>query len=303
MLTLEQVLEGYGARSPLPAIKVGSFARIRASDDHAGAKSLWCKLHADGNAVYGDWRTGEQHVYVSGDNAGAKADPAERAARSAAAEAETLAEQAKVAAKAKGIWAKLPAAVETHPYLVRKGLSCFAAYFRQQGELLVLPVRDILTGEIINLQYIQPAKPKVTDLETGVVSFGRDKTFMKGGRLSGCGVWIGKPKGAAKVVFAEGFATGASIHWATGAVVCCVMSSSNYFAVASKVRKQLPEAEFVFAADHDRINPKTGKRAGIAKATEAATVLKGIVAVPQVEGQDFNDIHALEGLDAVKSYF
>lgn len=300
-MSLESVLEEFGARAPVPTVKVGAFTRIRASDDPAGKKSIWVKMDVSGNAVYGDWRTGESHVFTG--NADVKTDSAERAKRAAEAKAATEAEQAEIAAKAKAIWASLPKANENHPYLVRKGLGCFSAYFKQKGAMLVLPVRDILTGELVNLQYIQPAKPKVTDPETGEVSLGRDKTFLKGGRLSGCGVWLGKPKAAQSVIFCEGFATGASIHWATGAVVCCVLTSSNYLAAATKVRKQLPDARFVFAADHDKVNPRTGKRAGIAKANESISFAGGKLALPSNEGEDFNDVHALQGLNAVKSYF
>lgn len=294
-MSLEQVLGAFGARAPIPALVPGKFKRLRAVDDKAGATSLWVKPFADGNAIYGDWRTGEQHFYHAGGNGVARqADTAEIARRQAEEAAAVAAEQAAAASKAKKIWAASQPAPADHPYLVRKGLGAFAGYCRKgpQG-LLVLAVKDVLTGEVVNLQYVHPAKP----LE------GRDKTFLKAGRLKSAGVWLGKPRQAEKVVICEGFATGASIHWATGLPVFCCLTSSNMADAAMNIRKKLPDAVVVLAADFDKVNAKTGLRVGLAKADQAVRLVGGRLVHPAEEGQDFNDVHVQHGLEAVRAFF
>lgn len=298
METIEAVLTGFGARHPLPALRVGVFERLWSVDDKGDAKSIFVKVFADGNAIYGNWKTGEQHTFLAKDGKGVKFDPVEAARKQAEAEAAVAAEQAVIAEKAKAIWAAAKPVV-SHPYLTRKGISAFAGYAKQgPNGTIIVAVRDVETGEIVNLQYIKPARPVMPDGTTG-----RDKTFLTGGRLKKAGIWIGKPKNASKVVICEGFATGAAVHMATGLPVFCCLSSSNYLGATMVIRRKLPNAEIVFAADHDMINARTGKRAGLVKAEEAAKVSCGVVITPSQEGQDFNDVLVEHGVDAVSSYF
>ncbi len=56
------------------------------------------------------------------------------------------------------------------------------------------------------------------------------KRFTPGGRVRGCYYSIGKPAGV--LVVAEGFATGASIHEATGCAVAVAFNAGNLKAVA-----------------------------------------------------------------------
>jgi hypothetical protein len=71
--------------------------------------------------------------------------------------------------------------------------------------LLVLPLRDI-NGELHSLQFIAPDNR---------FDGKRNKTFPGGGRVAGCCFTLADtPNGA--LVVCEGYATGASIHEATG---------------------------------------------------------------------------------------
>jgi putative DNA primase/helicase len=83
-----------------------------------------------------------------------------------------------------------------HPYTARKGIQPHGA--RVQGDRLVIPLRDV-DGTIHSLQFI---------------GADGEKRFLTGGRKAGCYFDIGQPDGVLCV--AEGFATGASIHEATG---------------------------------------------------------------------------------------
>jgi putative DNA primase/helicase len=53
------------------------------------------------------------------------------------------------------------------------------------------------------------------------------KRPLTGGRVAGCYFSIGNPKGAAALCICEGFATGASIHEATGYPVEVAFSAGN----------------------------------------------------------------------------
>ena len=77
-------------------------------------------------------------------------------------------------------------------------------------------------GELHNVQRIAPAKP--TD--------GPDKLFLKGGRKAGLWHWCGDPANAPALLLCEGYATGASIHAATGRPVAVAFDCGNLVQVA-----------------------------------------------------------------------
>ena len=65
----------------------------------------------------------------------------------------------------------------------------------------------------------------------------------------------------------EGYATGASIHEATGHAVICAMNSGNLSEVAKAARELWPQREIIVAADDDQF---TDGNPGLTKATAAA---------------------------------
>ena len=101
---------------------------------------------------------------------------------------------------------------DAHPYATRKGVQTHGA--RRQGDRLVLPLRDA-GGTIHSLQFI---------------GADGDKKFLAGGQVRGCYFDIGQPDGVLCV--SEGFATGASIHEATGHAVAVAFDACNLAAVA-----------------------------------------------------------------------
>ena len=172
---------------------------------------------------------------------------------------------------------------DSHPYTVRKGIQPHGA--RLQGDRLVLPLRDA-DGTVHSLQFI-----------------GADgaKRYLTGGRKAGCYFDIGEPDGVLCV--AEGFATGASIHEATGYAVAVAFDAGNLAAVAKALRKKHPDLRLILCADDDHL---TAGNPGISKATDAALSTGARLAVPdfgavRVENAtDFNDLHQCAGLDAVR---
>jgi putative DNA primase/helicase len=131
------------------------------------------------------------------------------------------------------------------------------------------------------------------------------KKFLRGGRVAGCFFTLADPaKGGTDgpLVLGEGYATGASIHEATGHAVFCAMNSGNLLEVALAVRKLFPKREIVIAGDNDQF---TDGNPGLTKATLAAKAIGARLAVPQFDDlgnkpTDFNDLAIAQGLDAVR---
>ena len=172
---------------------------------------------------------------------------------------------------------------DSHPYTVRKGIQSHGA--RLQGDRLVLTLRDA-DGTVHSLQFI---------------GADGEKRYLTGGRKAGCYFDIGQPDGVLCVV--EGFATGASIHEATGYAVAVAFDAGNLAAVAKALRKKHPDLRLIVCADDDHL---TAGNPGISKATDAALSTGALLAVPDFgagrpeKATDFNDLHQCAGLDAVR---
>lgn len=174
--------------------------------------------------------------------------------------------------------------VATHPYLERKRVKSNGE-LRQYHSVLVLPLRD-LNGDLHSLQFI-----------------GADgsKRFLTGGRLSSCFFTLAhKPTGP--VCICEGYATGASIHEATGYSVVCAMNCGNLRNVANAIRELWPQREILLAADNDQF---TDGNPGLTNAIAAAKAIGARLAVPQFKSatnkpSDFNDIAVAETIAIVR---
>lgn len=196
------------------------------------------------------------------------------------AEAEAEKRRASARDKAAGIWARSEPAPDDHPYLVAKGVKAHG--LRQYNGALVVPVRE--GGELHSLQFI-----------------GADggKRFLTGGKVNGCYHSIGKPGDTICVV--EGYATGASVHEATGNAVAVAFDAGRLLPVAEAMRAKFPDARLILCADDDH---KTESNPGLTKATEAALAVSGLLAVPDFgsdrpdDATDLNDLHRLHGREA-----
>ena len=145
------------------------------------------------------------------------------------------------------------------PYLVRKGVGGHGVRYAAGGWLLV-PVRDA-SGELWNVQRIAPDKP----------ADGPDKLFLKGGRKSGLWHCIGDPKNAPVILVCEGYATGATLHEATGRPVAVAFDAGNLASVAQALRKAHPSAYLMICGDDDRETAaKIGRNPGRDTAQAAA---------------------------------
>ncbi len=171
--------------------------------------------------------------------------PAERAAEmearkaaAKAAEADRLKDAETAQVKAKRMWDKGRDAAQgpLHPYLERKKVGAFGLKtgFNQR---LMVPLRD-LQGDLQGLQYISPD--------------GKDKKFGTGTIKEGRFHLVGEVTDNVPIAFAEGYATAASGHMATGWPVVTCFDAGNLMEVAVSWRKLYPDHQFVFLADDDR---------------------------------------------------
>nr|MDQ2733583.1 toprim domain-containing protein [Pseudomonadota bacterium] len=171
-------------------------------------------------------------------------------------------------------------------YLARKGVEGHGVKF--DGERLVVPVRDI-DGKLWSVQSIPPEE-------------GAPKMFEKGGRKGANMHVIGEIKSGAEVLVAEGYATGASLHQATGKTVAVAFDAGNLDAVVGAIKQRHPENPIYIMGDDDRTQQPN---VGFDKAMAAAQKHQVGVAFPRFQEpgnlSDFNDLHAKEGLGAVKA--
>ncbi len=276
---------------PPDMIEPGKFHKFPGEGKGSRNTAAWCKLFPDGmGGIFGDYSTGLSDNWQAKREKPFSASEREAFKRHVAearkqAEADQKERQAEAANKAAAIWEAAKRAPADHPYLKRKGIKAHGA--RLHNDALVLPVRDA-SGALHSLQFIDGDG---------------DKQFMPSGKVKGCYFSIGNPKGATALCIAEGFATGATIHEATGYPVAVAFNAGNLGTVAKAMRERFAELPRIVCADDDAL---TEGNPGITKATEAARSVGGLVAVPDFgesrqKGQtDFNDMAALHGLEAVR---
>lgn len=175
-----------------------------------------------------------------------------------------------------------------HSYLAKKGIQAHHVRLSKTGDL-VIPQLDE-NGVVWSLQFIKPDG---------------EKKFLAGGRRDGLFFEILGKEGNEDIFLCEGFSTGATIAENTGATVICAFNAGSLSKVARVIRDRYPNKNYTIAADNDQFNPRGN--VGIEKAKEAAKILGGCPVVSptfkNIESKptDFNDLAALEGVEAVKN--
>ena len=290
--------------------------------DLKATRSTWRSVKAGGGVGIGTLlHLAKQHGFtLPKDNQAAKPPSPEvlaqrerdRKAAQVAEQARTDAAHALAATEAVALWDAASEAGSSD-YLRRKGVQAYGVRFAPDGWLLV-PVQDV-AGKLWNVQRIAPEKP---------TNGGPDKLFLRGGRKSGLLHLLGAVPtpgdvpGAvpsddvpvpAVILICEGYATGASLHQATGRPVAVAFDAGNLVHVAKALRAKFPAALLVLAGDDDlQTFADKGHNPGRDKATAAARAVHGLAVFPEGlpdGGSDFNDLHQHvggdTGLDAVRT--
>lgn len=254
-----------------------------------GDDSGWYLMHLDGipAGAFGCWREGVTQTWCGkSDSDMSRAEREAHRQRIKAMKAQRDAAQAlrqqDAQKTAAALWQEAASAM-AHDYLTRKGIKAYEV--KSDGYRLMIPLRDT-AGTLHSLQTIAPDG---------------DKRFMPGGRVSGCYHAMGTP--GDMLIVCEGYATGASLHEATGQAVAVAFNAGNLQPAAMALRARYPALKLVIAADDDF---QTAGNPGLTKATAAAQAVGGYLSKPsfglrRLDGEtDFNDLHRTAGADAVR---
>lgn len=234
-------------------------------------------------ARFGDWRDDSVYDWQSE----TPADPGEAAAVSEAlaqfqkAESEEKRRvQEEVSKQAEVKWRE---AIDrgTTPYLTRKHITALfgAKIDPERTDRLLVPARDVY-GKLWGYQRVLAEKIQVG-------SDWVDKFFLKGMRIDGCFHLIGElpHEGATTpILVAEGFATAASLHLATGLPVAAAFNAGNLESVCRALRARNADARIVVCGDDDRWTKRkdgTPWNPGREKATAAAHAVGGYTVFPR----------------------
>lgn len=222
--------------------KIHRFKTSSKGSSGAGDKTGWYICYSDNTPAgrFGDWRAGIEVSFRA--DIGRKFTAAEEMAHSrrmseakAARDAE-LAKQHEVTEDVVAkIWADCTPANKDHPYLKKKGICVHGSRVTGDGRLVVpLLNKD---GSLSTLQYIS------TD---------GGKLYHKGGATGGKFWSIGNAENPKTIFIAEGFATAATIHEATGSICIVAYSASNIVPVTGIMRETYGATQdIVIVADND----------------------------------------------------
>jgi putative DNA primase/helicase len=214
-----------------------------------------------------------------------------RAAQKEAAKkvAEVRKAEAKKAAQwAAMVWSKSEPAPADHDYLVKKQIQPNGTRVLQQVDgtwldgmglddsnlyrlksavgALVVPMHDE-HGNVCGIQFIYPrGHERAKKIE-------RDKEFWPSGMaMGGTFGMIGHVKRDGILLIAEGFATAATLHEATGQTVAYAFSANNLVKAGKLIRKTAARARLLFCADDDYLSEGNP---GLTYAAQASAEIEG----------------------------
>jgi putative DNA primase/helicase len=243
--------------------------------------------------------------------------------------AQRKAESTRAARKAEFTWRKLSESGHSE-YLDRKQIAAYGTRYTESG-CLAVPMLDI-SGKITGLQFILNREKYAERIR----KTGRDKEYWpKGITKTASFHLIGTPGDV--LLICEGYATGASLHAATGLSVCVAFDANNLMPVSKALHDRYRRSKILICADDDdlgtclsckaRIKKSDGphcvhcgqphhcRNTGIESASLAAMAVNGQWVVPRFaddaarrekfeknQGKltDFNDLHISDGLHAVR---
>lgn len=290
--------------------------------DRKNMRGTWKSIKSSGGTNIGSlfkkaMDAGYSHKNIERDQAAQAAYQAELAERKRKREADAAAEdlwrkrmQDVVAEASLAVLAQL-ATHEAAPceYLDKKQVLAFGVYVAARSVLMVVNDEDcsyqVLTGEndinaffatgAAKLDHISVRNIKrgclvvpIFNRELAVRSlqiiFSKNKSFPRHGQKSDCFFFIGDRECAAGVLcIAEGYATAASIHMATGYPAVVAFDAGNIVRVSKIMRQIFPSISIVVCGDNDAIN-KNGVSTGIEKANQAASIGRGVAVIPEFVG-------------------
>lgn len=287
-LAVDMLAHGYQPERIDPTPKDG-VSRFRTKDDKGADTAGWYVFYDDGKfpyAIYGDWRSGAKYEWSGYDRSSLSPEElAEEARRREMAEAARKAERDRKRAacrlRAANDW-NLAEDCHEHPYLTAKGVASHG--LKELNGNLLVPLLGP-DGAIRSLQTITA---------TG------EKRYYLGTEKNGS---FYRLEGSSVLAVCEGYATGATIHEATGWTVHIAFDAGNLRHVARWLREQNPAARIVVCGDDDRF--KSCGNAGRMAAEGAARNVDGVAIFPRFANDagyptDWNDLCQREGLERAR---
>ncbi len=213
-----------------------------------------------------------------------RADAAARREQRAAAQADKFDQTAN---RLMEEYNRLPDATGDLAYLKNKQVIAANGLKADERDNVVIPLFNA-DGEFRTLERIWSDGSK--HLEKDGQAWG--SFFVVGGQL----------KDGDNLLYAEGYATAASISEAINQPVIMTVNAGNMVEVAGRLKDTFPNSTHYFLADNDIYKDEN---VGLEKATEAAELTAGHVLVPAFSNPkegltDYNDLHVSEGLEQVR---
>jgi len=260
----------------------------------------------------GTWKAEGETVPVSAVDQAALAERAK--AQAAERERERVAREGAGARLAVQLLAGAKLADASHPYLAAKGIEAQGLSVAVRGQ--TVPVQDAkgttrnvsIAGRL--LVPLHDVHGEVRNVQT--IAADGTKLYLAGAQKAGTFHLLGELRAGTPVIVVEGYATGATVHRATGKAVAVALDTSNLLAVATALRDQDPARLIYMAADNDHHLPMREPplaNAGREKAEAAAAAVGGKVLLPEPvpaqvakgKGTDWNDYEASHGRDGTRA--
>ena len=256
-----------------------------------GKNNRYWAIETGDGYTFGDYATGlKDSIFIRANNNLSFQEIQQRKAAiqeaQAKAEQQRQKEQEDKVIEVTNLWQSLPNANQSHEYLTKKQVLSYG--LKQLDDSLVVPLCDA-NGKMWSIQYIHPD--------------GR-KQFYTGGRTKGCFYVLGEIHD--KVVFCEGYATGASVYQATTIPVAIAFNAGNLENVVIALKKKHPNLNIIIGADNDyKENAQTNVGRDVAmQIAEKYNNIKVIVPYMNENCKcDFNDIAVAKGLGEVRKQF
>ncbi|BBA70629.1 toprim domain-containing protein [Geobacter sulfurreducens] len=263
-----EAMSNHGLETTADIIADGNIHRFHVTGDKPRTENGWYSLYVDGDipaGAFGCWKRGISESWCARSEHTLTPEERERhrrrmedSKRQRAEELDKL--RAECREKCTRIWNNAQPASDENPYLKHKGVHAYGV--REIDDTLLVPVRDI-NGKLHGLQFIPPD--------------GANKKFKKHTAKNGHYHGFGKVKDKT-ILICEGYATGASLHEATGHAVAVAFDAGNLKSVAVALRHKYPAFRLVICADNDAL---TDGNPGLSKATDAAQAVNGFLVSPQ----------------------
>lgn len=282
--------------------------RCKAIDSKKTDKPCWYYLKTTSDAVfgsYGDWRTGESGSYSGFTNDSPSKEQIAHAQIVMREQIERSKKEKQELQEAAIRYVQQKSAtlnrLKSHAYLTNKGIVDILGV----SNLLAFPLSVDIEREIgmedPSDMVIPMYNKKGTLVNWQRITSDGNKYFKKSAPKKGAFNVISTFAASPYVVYCEGYATGASIHLATGATVVVAFDAGNLLPVMWETKDLVQGKKVFIGADNDI--SKTGEKYADKCLEAFPDTIKVMPPVWGKKSMDLNDYHVANGLNELNSLF